>query len=122
MYLKIHSPLNTKTRIVSELAIEKMISFDVCYIVTLNFQLDDFFPKYALSLTSGSRYTGLCLASKVSVTIFMKLDTHHILKLLSSEHVTTFKIKLGILVTKLKLQVNVCKFCHQYQWGEFHVF
>ena len=49
----------------------------------------------------------------------MKLATYHILKLLSSEHVTTFKRKLGILVTKLKLQVNV--FCHQYQWGEFHV-
>lgn len=62
------------------------------------------------------------LLVKVSVTIFMKLDTHHILKLLSSEHVTTFKRKLGILVTKLKLQVNVFKFCHQYQWGEFHVF
>ena len=52
------------------------------------------------------------LLVKVSVTIFMKLDTHHILKLLSSEHVTTFKRKLGILVTKLKLQVNVFKFCH----------
>lgn len=37
-------------------------------------------------------------------TIFIKLDTYHILKLLSSEQVTTFKRKL-VSVTKQKLQI-----------------
>ena len=44
------------------------------------------------------------------------LDTYHILKLLSSEQVTTFKRKLGILVTKHKIHLNVWVFFgHQYQ-------
>ena len=80
--------MNTKTCIVSELAIEKTITFDVCFIVAVNFQLD-------------------CFLNMHLVLPLMKLDTYHILKLLSSEHVTTFKRKLSKLVTKLKLQVNV---------------
>ena len=53
-------------------------------------------------------------------TIFIELDTYHILKLLSSEQVTIFKRKVGISVTKLKVHVQLVFFCYQCQRGKFH--